>query len=145
MIVYHYILFINEKRKEMCGISQATQGKLYLTGAFGLAGTSVVMGYVAFPKAWYVHNHGDQHGDRTRRSAPVLLQTRDYKPYVSLSRRQWLLLLAQAFLGIFLFRMFLLLGVRHTSTSEAGILTGAIPAMTAIGAYAMYSKNARQQ
>ena len=52
-----------------------------------------------------------------------------------LSRRQWLLLIAQAVFGIFLFRMFLLLGVQRTSTAEAGILTGAIPAITAIGAY----------
>ncbi len=53
----------------------------------------------------------------------------------TLTKGQWLLIFAQAFFGIFLFRMFLLLGVRHTSTAEAGILTGAIPALTAVGAY----------
>ncbi|HRX08544.1 MAG TPA: DMT family transporter [Candidatus Limiplasma sp.] len=120
----------------MCGISQATQGKLYLTGAFGLAGTSVVMGYVLSHKlgAFAI----------TAISMAIVLVGllpfyfgRVMQTVLALFRRQWLLLLAQAFLGIFLFRMFLLLGVRHTSTSEAGILTGAIPAMTAIGAYAV--------
>ena len=45
------------------------------------------------------------------------------------------MLLSQATFGIVLFRMFLLLGVRRTSTAEAGILTGATPAITAVMAY----------
>ena len=38
----------------------------------------------------------------------------------------------QALMGIFLFRMFLLTGLNHTSSVEAGILTGATPAITAM-------------
>ena len=46
--------------------------------------------------------------------------------------REWAELILQAFFGIFLFRMLLLQGLLLTSTSEAGILTGAAPAITAI-------------
>ena len=43
--------------------------------------------------------------------------------------------LAQAFFGMFLFRAFLLYGVSRTSALEAGILTGATPAITAFLAW----------
>jgi drug/metabolite transporter (DMT)-like permease len=46
-------------------------------------------------------------------------------------------LFLQAFFGIFLFRLFLLTGLNHTSSVEAGILTGATPAITAILATAI--------
>ena len=46
--------------------------------------------------------------------------------------RRWLLLALQALLGIFLFRLFLLLGLQRTSAGEAGIMTGATPAVTAL-------------
>ena len=46
--------------------------------------------------------------------------------------KDWFLVILQALCGIFLFRMFLLQGLLHTSTGEAGILTGATPAVTAL-------------
>ncbi len=46
-------------------------------------------------------------------------------------------LFGQALFGIFLFRLFLLTGLTHTSSVEAGILTGATPAITAILATAV--------
>jgi len=46
--------------------------------------------------------------------------------------KEWGMLFLQAFFGIFLFRMFLLQGLLRTSTAEAGILTGAAPALTAL-------------
>jgi len=46
--------------------------------------------------------------------------------------RDYALLFFQAVFGIFLFRMFLLLGVSRTSAFEAGILTGATPAVTVL-------------
>ena len=118
----------------MCGIRQSTQGKLYLSGAFGLAGTSVVTGYILAQKL----------GIFTITAVSMAIVLIGLLPFYAgrvirtihmLAGRQWLLLIAQAVFGIFLFRMFLLLGVRQTSTAEAGILTGAIPAMTAIGAF----------
>jgi len=45
------------------------------------------------------------------------------------------MLVLQALFGIFLFRIFLLLGVGLTSTVEAGILTGTTPAITSVLAY----------
>ena len=41
----------------------------------------------------------------------------------------------QALFGIFLFRLLLLQGLLHTSTTEAGVLTGATPAITAMLAW----------
>lgn len=49
-----------------------------------------------------------------------------------MGRGQWLLAAAQAVFGIFLFRVFLLNGLARTSAAEAGILTGATPAATAL-------------
>lgn len=49
-----------------------------------------------------------------------------------LSKRDFLLIFLQALFGMFLFRMFLLTGLLYTSTAEAGILTGATPAITAL-------------
>ncbi|MBE0601443.1 MAG: EamA family transporter [Firmicutes bacterium] len=118
----------------MCGIQQSTLGKFYLGGAFGLAGTSVVTGYLLTQTL----------GSFTITAVSMAIVLICLLPFCarrvvqaarSFSKRQWLLLVSQAAMGIFLFRMFLLLGVQRTSTAEAGILTGAIPAMTAAGAY----------
>lgn len=49
-----------------------------------------------------------------------------------LSYREKILLFCQSLFGMFLFRLFLLLGLLHTSAGEAGLLTGATPAITAI-------------
>ncbi|USG68491.1 DMT family transporter [Brevibacillus ruminantium] len=49
-----------------------------------------------------------------------------------LSLRDWILLSFQALFGVFLFRMFLLYGLVHTSAGEAGIITGATPAVTVL-------------
>jgi drug/metabolite transporter (DMT)-like permease len=49
--------------------------------------------------------------------------------------RTWIEVLTQAFFGMFLFRVFLIYGVSRTSALEAGILTGATPAITAFLAW----------
>jgi drug/metabolite transporter (DMT)-like permease len=51
--------------------------------------------------------------------------------------RDWLILILQATCGIFLFRLCLLKGLLYTSAGEAGILTGATPAVTAVLAWAV--------
>ncbi len=50
----------------------------------------------------------------------------------TMSAKGFLFLSLQALFGIFLFRMFLLIGLLFTSTGEAGLLTGATPAITAL-------------
>lgn len=49
-----------------------------------------------------------------------------------ISVKDFAALAVQALFGMFLFRMFLIIGITHTSAGEAGILTGATPAITAI-------------
>ncbi len=112
----------------------STQGKLYLTGAFSLAGTSVVTGYLLSSKlsgftitavsmAIVLLGLSPFYGGKTLRTIRML------------NRLDWIMIFFQAVFGIFLFRMFLLFGVRLTSTAEAGILTGTTPAITAVMAY----------
>lgn len=107
------------------------KGSIYLLCAFTLAGTSVI-------SARFVSS---RLGTFTIASASLFfaflfllpLCKGKIKETIRLMKgRGWLLLLCQAFFGIFLFRMFLLQGLLHTSTSEAGILTGATPAVTAL-------------
>jgi drug/metabolite transporter (DMT)-like permease len=61
----------------------------------------------------------------------------------AMSARNWLATALQGLFGIFAFRMFLLYGLLRTSTAEAGILTGATPAVTAILAFAVLREKAR--
>ncbi len=49
-----------------------------------------------------------------------------------MSGAQWRFMLLQAFFGVFLFRVFLSLGLARTSAAEGGILTGTTPALTAL-------------
>lgn len=106
-------------------------GVIYLTGAFSLAGTSVIA-------ARFVSG---QLGIFTITAASLFFALLGLLPLCirhlvktmkQLALRDWLILLFQAVCGIFLFRMFLLLGLLLTSTGEAGILTGATPAMTVV-------------
>ncbi len=62
-----------------------------------------------------------------------------------MDKREWLMLLFQALFGIFLFRMFLLQGLLRTSAGEAGILTGATPAVTALLAMLVLKETASKK
>ncbi len=107
------------------------KGAMFFTAAFALAGSSVVAARFA----------GRALGPYTIAAMsllfalPVLLMMSRENLLAlikGLSRRGWLMALLQAAFGIFLFRLFLLNGVPHTSTAEAGILTGVTPAATAL-------------
>lgn len=52
-----------------------------------------------------------------------------------LSLKRWQMLFVQGFVGIFLYRVFLVLGVGMSSAAEAGVITGATPALTALLTY----------
>ncbi|WP_254664081.1 DMT family transporter [Paenibacillus sp. HGF5] len=110
------------------------KGMLYLMGAFTLAGTSVIT-------AWLLNG---KLGAFTITAASLLLALlcmiplcmKDLKRTVGrLSWGEWGDLFFQALLGMFLFRMLLLHGLLHTSTAEAGILTGTTPAFTVMLAF----------
>ena len=113
---------------------QSTVGKLYLASAFSLAGTSVMTGYLLSSKL-------SGFTMMAASMAMVLLCLlpayggRVLRTMRRLTRRDWLLLVCQAVFGIVLFRIFVLLGVRNTSTAEAGMLTGVTPAITAVLAF----------
>ncbi|MBB3126602.1 drug/metabolite transporter (DMT)-like permease [Paenibacillus rhizosphaerae] len=107
------------------------KGYVYLLCAFGLAGTSVVA-------ASFVNG---RLGTFTITSMGLLFSLACLLPFCMgkllrtiriLSPRQWLLLFCQALFGVLLFRMFLLYGLIRTSPVEAGILTGATPAITVL-------------
>lgn len=109
-------------------------GVLFLLGAFSLAGTSVIAGRLVtatlgtftitvvslfFALIGLLPLCGRQLGKSMRQMA----------------KKDWAILFIQALFGIFLFRMFLLQGLIRTSAGEAGILTGATPATTALLAW----------
>ncbi|WP_459928006.1 DMT family transporter [Desulfosporosinus burensis] len=107
------------------------KGMIYLMGAFTLAGTSVIA-------ARFVSGHL---GTFTITATSLLLailallplcRSNLRKTLQQMSARDWVTLLLQATFGIFLFRMFLLQGLLYTSSGEAGVLTGATPAATAL-------------
>lgn len=112
-------------------MSETFTGMLYLTGAFSLAGTSVIAGSLVSGKL----------GVFTISAVSLLIAVVGLLPFCTanlravlpyLPVRRWLELFLQALFGIFLFRMFLLQGLLGTSAGEAGILTGVTPAATAI-------------
>jgi len=110
---------------------QMVPGALFLTGAFTLAGTSVIAARSVT---------GDV-GTFTIAAVSLFFAVIALLPFCwqtlketlrQTSLREWIPLILQALFGIFLFRMFLLQGLMHTSAGEAGILTGATPAATAL-------------
>ncbi|WP_127590523.1 DMT family transporter [Paenibacillus lautus] len=112
------------------------KGMLYLCGAFTLAGTSVIT-------AWFLNG---KLGTFTITAASLVLALLCMLPLCrkelvktvrQLTFREWGVLFFQALLGMFLFRMLLLQGLLHTSTAEAGILTGATPAFTVMLAFGL--------
>lgn len=107
------------------------KGMLYLFGAFTLAGSSVITGSLLNGKL----------GAFTITAISLLLALMLLIPMCfrqlvrSFGRRarvNWPQLLLQAVFGMFLFRMFMLFGLSHTSAAEAGIITGATPALTVL-------------
>ncbi len=107
------------------------KGMLYLTGAFVLAGSSVVAArFVSGSLGPFTI------ADASLFFAVICLlpvcgrglckTIREMKP------GDWCAVLLQAVFGIFLFRLFLLHGLIRTSTGEAGLLMGATPAITAL-------------
>lgn len=121
------------------------KGKFYLLGAFSLAGTSVI-------SAGFVTGYL---GTFTITAVSLLFAVLGLLVFCGgkvvdhlrgMLAADWLPLFFQAVFGIFFFRMFLLLGLRNTSAGEAGIITGATPAVTALLAWVLLketiSKNA---
>ena len=107
------------------------KGMACLAGAFSLAGTSVIA----------ARFFGGQLGIFTITGVSLLLALclmlpLGWKELKDTCRRLRLrdggLLFLQALFGIFLFRLFLLTGLEKTSSGEAGILTGATPAVTVL-------------
>lgn len=106
-------------------------GMAFLAGAFFLAGTSVVtarflsgkLGVFAVSAASLFFALAAL---LPFRIVNIIRTLRQYGP------KDWLCMLFQALTGIVLFRMFLLLGLERTGTLEAGILTGATPAITVL-------------
>lgn len=107
------------------------KGKLCLFFAFTLAGTSVISARFVTGKL----------GTFTITAVSLFFALAFLVPlcikqlvlYIKqMSFRNFLFLSLQALCGIFLFRLFLLSGLKYTSTGEAGVLTGTSPAITAL-------------
>lgn len=115
-------------------IKEPIKGRLFLFGAFTLAGTSVIAARILTASL----------GVFTIAAVSLLFAVLGLLPLCrghlaktvgSMRIADWVPVVLQAVFGIFLFRMFLLLGLRYTSAGEAGILTGTTPAVTALLAW----------
>lgn len=107
------------------------RGMLFLAGAFTLAGTSVISARFVTGRL----------GTFTITAISLFFALLFLAPPAGrkiieairgASARDWAYLFFEALFGIFLFRTFLLLGLLHTTSAEAGILTGTTPAITAV-------------
>lgn len=106
-------------------------GPIYLCCAFTLAGTSVVSARLVTGKLGTFTITTVSLFFALLFLAPICWK-RLIETLRILSGKDFLFLVVQALCGMFLFRMFLINGLRHTSAGEAGILTGATPAITAL-------------
>jgi drug/metabolite transporter (DMT)-like permease len=115
------------KRKYM----NISVGKIYLTVAFILAGSSVVV-------ARYVSGNLQPFTITFMSLAfasitALLFRGKSiFSTVLKLSKRHWIILFLQALFGIFLFRVFLTFGLKYTSAIEAGIVIGTTSAITAV-------------
>lgn len=107
------------------------RGKLYISTAFFLAGSSVIA----------AASVADRLGPFSVTAASLLfavmtaliLGNRElFTSFKSVSPQKWKSLTWQSLIGVFLFRVFLTFGLLHTSAAEAGILIGSSPAITAV-------------
>ncbi|WP_052339892.1 DMT family transporter [Gorillibacterium massiliense] len=109
-------------------------GKIYLFFAFLLAGTSVVTARILSDSLGVFTLTALSLGILLLCLLPFYLN-RTIRTVRAFKKTDWILILLQATFGIFLFRVFLLLGLHFTSTGEAGIMTGASPALTSVLAF----------
>lgn len=110
---------------------QRFTGALFLTGAFMLAGTSVIAARLVSGQVGIFTIAAVSLFFAVLALLPLCLR-RLGRNIRKKSLREWLPLILQALFGIFLFRVFLLQGLMRTSAGEAGILTGVTPAATAL-------------
>lgn len=104
-------------------------GYLYLTGAFAFAGTVVIT----------ARQLSGRIGVFTISAAALAIALCAMLPFrigsiiktlKNYGTKDWAYMAFQAASGIFLYRTFMLFGIQHTSALEAGLLTGATPAIT---------------
>ncbi|MDF2875256.1 MAG: carboxylate/amino acid/amine transporter [Sporomusa sp.] len=113
---------------------QYSTGTLFLAAAFTLAGTSIIAGRLVCGVL----------GTFTITVISLFFALLGLLPLCGrgvieavkqMNLQDWGRLLLQALFGIFLFRVLLLQGLLYTSAGEAGLLTGATPALTALLAW----------
>ena len=106
-------------------------GKMYLTVAFILAGSSVVVArYVSGNLQLFTITFMSLAFASI--TALIFRGKSIFSTIRKLSKRHWIILFLQALFGIFLFRVFLTFGLKYTSAIEAGIVIGTTPAITAV-------------
>lgn len=109
-------------------------GRVCLLAGFALAGSSAIAGAMLSPRLGGFTIAAASLGIAAAGLAPLYGRPA-LRALATLPQEGWRALGLQAVLGIFLYRVFLLQGVRLTSAAEVGILLGATPAITALLAW----------
>ncbi len=106
-------------------------GRLYLTIAFVLAGSSIVAARFVSD---YIPPFTTTFLSLVIASLTAILFCGKKMLCAAkrLSKGTWAVIALQAIFGNFLFRVFLTLGLQHIGAAEAGVVTGATPAITAL-------------
>ena len=123
-----------DKREEVTHPMKQLIGKIHLSLAFILAGTSVITARIVSVDLGVFTVTATSLGLLLLCLLP-LYAARIATIVKEMRWSDWNMILLQAGFGIFGFRLFLLLGLNLTSAGEAGILTGATPAITALMAW----------
>jgi drug/metabolite transporter (DMT)-like permease len=125
-------------------MAHGMKGPLFLFSAFTLAGTSVIAGRFVSGKLGVFTITAVSLFFALMFLLPVYFQ-KIKQAVITLTPKGYLFLAVQALCGIFLFRMFLLSGLTKTSSGEAGILTSATPAITAVLAMVFLKERAESK
>lgn len=106
---------------------------LCLIAAMTIVGSSVVAGKIIIAHVPVLLASGIRFGLASLVLIPItLLQKNGMADLARLTRKDWLALLVLAFCGQFIFSLFLLLGLKLTSATNAGIITSSTPAVVAL-------------
>ena len=109
-------------------------GKIYLSMAFFLAGSSVIAArFLADSLSPFTTTFMSLFFAVLTAIICSGVKTMQYIKQIRPA--QWKILILQAVFGIFLFRVFLTVGLGYTSAVEAGIITGSSPAITGLLAW----------
>lgn len=120
----------NESTKEK-KLKTKQLGYLQLAGAMSLAGSSVVVGKIIAHIPIFICQSISLFFALIVIIPFAIMKEGSFKEF-KINRMDWLLILMQSIFGVFLFRVFMILGLRLTTATSSGIILSMTPAVLAV-------------